>query len=218
MNGAGAEATVRDSRFSANTVGITGYNNYAASPVTVTDSVFAGNEIGVRIYPGAGSRVLRNVFRRNHRAMSVFDTGGQDVEDNLFTDNDGNYDGFLAGSHTLIGNTFRGGAYGISITNVFSSNNRIEYNTFVGITVGVRLGDGGGADEVFGTVVRGNEFRDNGAAGLVYDVALSRAGAASTIAENLFVGNGFQPDGTVSGRVRPSAPACGSRSQQEHLT
>jgi hypothetical protein len=194
-------ATIRQSRFAANGLAVTGDTN--PRPIVVTDSVFTQNVGAFGLLSNTGSTLLRNVFRGNGSAVSVTEGLAQDVEFNLFTGNDTNYSGFIAGDQTFVGNAFHGGAFGISLRGPSSGNNRIEYNSFAGSTVGVQLGAGRAADEVFGTVVRRNVFLDNGAAGLLYDVSLSRPGPASTIAENLFAQNGFRPQGTTSGAGLP---------------
>ena len=149
------------------------------SPATITDSVFRDNHMGVSTHQDDRIVVAHSRFSGNGLAMDFYQSRDVEVTDNLVVHNG---TGLWTGGPEAQRGTISG--------NRFLENDK----------VGAMIGDGT-ASVLTQTSVSGNLFRGNGAAGLWLQGKVTADG--STISDNLFVGNGYDPHGLVDEKGAP---------------
>jgi len=145
----------------------------------------------------SGNTLRQNVISGNGTGVSFSESDASVVDNNQILDNGTGVSIFLGRAHTLSANTVKGNTgAGVSITGTDSSGTALVGNKISENRVGAQIGEGGGLVVAAGTTIRGNEFRSNGAAGLLILVTLGTIDGTK-VANNTFSGNGTAPGGTL---------------------
>jgi hypothetical protein len=180
--GAHGSTLVRDVTLAANTYGVMGL-----ARVEVTDSVFVRNGSGLSATRNAS--VARSTFRENGTGIGCYDTN-LEVVASSFVDNQHGLSGPACGL-AVDASSFTGGDTGLDVVPL-GFGMIVRDSTFkaaAGIGMRVRMAMSGTR------VIEDNDFKDNGASGLVIDNDPAWPGVQ--VAGNLFKDNGFSPGGNV---------------------
>jgi hypothetical protein len=198
----------------------TGVFSMLGTGIVVTGSQVAGNGLGIGAGGGAGmavekttvtangaglvfagssngNTVRQNLISANETGVTFSESDHSVVDGNRIVDNGTGVSVYLGGGHSFTANTITGSAgAGVLVTGVGSPENALVGNTLSGNRVGVQLGDATGLVVAPRTTIRGNEFRSNGAAGLLLLATLGTVDG-TLVGDNTFSGNGTSPGGTV---------------------
>jgi nitrous oxidase accessory protein NosD len=129
-----------------------------------------------------------------------------EVADAVITDNALTRSDILIGitdKSTVQHNRISGATSGVFIADTSDHINILD-NMFEGNQVGTRVRTRQ-TDELAGTVISGNTFRHNGAAGVLFDALMPGCTACPQITSNRFVDNGFSPAGLTDHYGNPVA-------------
>jgi nitrous oxidase accessory protein NosD len=191
----GTGIVVGGSRVAANGLGI---GAGGGAGMVIEKSTVTANEAGLVFAGSSNANTVReNVISSNQTGVTFSESDRSTLGGNRIVENGTGVSVYLGGGHTFTANTITGSAgAGVLITGVGSPGNALVRNTVSGNRVGVQVGDASGLVVAPGTTIRDNEFRSNGAAGLLLLATLGTVDG-TVVGGNTFSGNGASPGGTV---------------------
>jgi hypothetical protein len=191
---AGGDITVLKSSLRHNRVGIAALQS--PSYVSIERSILTDNFSGVLLVDQEGGSISHSTLGSNNIAVSGSQSNDITVSRCTLADNGVGLSIFQGFNATFIHNRVVGGTVGVSIEDAGNDRAVIAGNTFTSTTVGVRLGGSNGFWVGDDTAITKNRFVDNGAAGILIDLAIGSADGV-VIANNKVNSSGFLPNGTT---------------------
>ncbi|MFN2556569.1 MAG: right-handed parallel beta-helix repeat-containing protein [Nitriliruptorales bacterium] len=204
----GTRSTITNIEFSDNHVGIENGGN----GTRVSSSRFLRNFLGINMFdvPPYGGVIEDSIFEgQEGSAVSASQYDGVIVRNNRIAGNRVGLSLSMARRWDVVDNTFLRNGHGVELGNAESEGNRFRGNRFLENQVGLQIGEasvGDGQAHGFAvvpdTIVRGNQFMRNDAAGLLILLTVGEA-QGSLVEENRFVRNGYAPGGVENLSTAP---------------